>query len=87
MGRASRKIPQEDHGPAGRAGTSLVKLSVGKDGVAVIRFEGSDGLNFPGPADIACLLESVDKVAGNPSARALILAGGRISRRVRISPK
>jgi phenylpropionate dioxygenase-like ring-hydroxylating dioxygenase large terminal subunit len=54
----------------------LVKLGVGKDGVAVIRFEGSDGLNFLGPADIACLLEFVDKVAENPSARALILAGG-----------
>ena len=73
MGRANRKKQQKDHGPAGRA---LVKLGVGKDGVAVIRLEGSDGLNFLGPADIACLLELVDKVAENPSARALILAGG-----------
>lgn len=73
LGRANRKKQQEDHGPAGRA---LVKLGVGKDGVAVIRLEGSDGLNFLGPADIACLLELVDKVAENPSARALILAGG-----------
>ncbi|MEK7373920.1 MAG: enoyl-CoA hydratase/isomerase family protein, partial [Thermodesulfobacteriota bacterium] len=76
MGRANRKKRQEDHGPTGRAGTSLVKLGVGKDGVAVIRLEGSDGLNFLGPADIARLLEFVDRVAENPSARALILAGG-----------
>ena len=76
LGRANRKKPQENHGPAGRAGTSLVTLGVGKDGVAVIRLEGPDGLNYLGPADIACLLELVDKVAGNDSIRALMLAGG-----------
>ena len=71
-----RKKPQENHGPAGRAGTSLVTLGLGKDGVAVIRLEGPDGRNDLGPDDIACLLDLVDKVAGNPSARALILEGG-----------
>jgi len=76
LGRANRKKPQENHGPAGRAGTSLVTLDLGKDGVAVIRLEGSDGRNDLGPADIACLLEFVDKVAETPSARALILEGG-----------
>ena len=76
LGRSNRKKPQENHGPAGRAGTSLVTLGVGKDGVAVIRLEGSDGRNLLGPADIACLLELVDKVAETPSARALILEGG-----------
>ncbi|MBS1244153.1 MAG: enoyl-CoA hydratase/isomerase family protein, partial [Deltaproteobacteria bacterium] len=77
LGRANRKKQQQDdHVPAGRDGTSRVKLGVGKDGVAVIRVEGADGMTFLGPADIACLLESVDKVAENPSVRALILAGG-----------
>lgn len=60
----------------GRAGTSPVNLDVGKDGVAVIRIESPDGLNLLGPADIARLLELVDSVAKNRSARALILAGG-----------
>ena len=76
MSRVNRKKQQEDPVPAGRAGTSLVKPGVGKDGVAVFRFESPDGLNFLRPADIARLLEFVDRVAGNPSARALILEGG-----------
>ena len=76
MGRANRKKQQGDQGQAGRAGTSLVKMDVGKDGVAVIRLESPDGLNFLGPAHIARLLEFVDRVAESRSARALILAGG-----------
>ena len=76
MSRVNRKKQQEDHGPTGRAGTSPAKPGLGKDGVAVFRFESPDGLNFLGPADIARLLELVDRVAGNSSARALILEGG-----------
>ena len=76
MSHVNRKKQQEDHVPAGRAGTSLKKPGLGKDGVAVFRFGSPDGLNFLGSADIARLLEFVDRVAGNSSARALILEGG-----------
>ena len=76
MSRVNRKKQREDPGPAGRAGTSLANPGLGKDGVAVFRFESPDGRNVLGPADVARLLEFVDRVAGNASARALILEGG-----------
>ncbi len=52
-------------------------LDIGKDGVAVIRLESRDERNFLGPPGLDDLLESVDRVAKNRSARTLILAGGR----------
>jgi enoyl-CoA hydratase/carnithine racemase/acyl-coenzyme A synthetase/AMP-(fatty) acid ligase len=55
---------------------SRIDLEVEQDGVAVIRLASLDGRNVLGPADIARLIELVDRVAGDDSARALILAGG-----------
>ena len=55
---------------------SRIELDVGVDGIAVIRLASPDGLNSLGFADIARLVELVDRVAKARSARALILAGG-----------
>ena len=55
---------------------SRIELDVGGDGFAVIRLASPDGLNALGFADIALLIELVDRVAKDRSARALILAGG-----------
>jgi enoyl-CoA hydratase/carnithine racemase/acyl-coenzyme A synthetase/AMP-(fatty) acid ligase len=55
---------------------NLIELDVGKDGVASIRIESPNRLNFLGPSDIARLNELVDRVAGDDSTRGLILAGG-----------
>ncbi|MEK6779780.1 MAG: enoyl-CoA hydratase/isomerase family protein, partial [Candidatus Deferrimicrobiota bacterium] len=55
---------------------NLIELDVGKDGVASIRIESPNRLNFLGPSDIARLIELVDRVAGDGSTRGLILAGG-----------
>ena len=55
---------------------NLIELDVGKNGVASIRIESPNRLNFLGPSDIARLIELVDRVAGDGSTRGLILAGG-----------
>jgi len=52
------------------------ELNVGRDGIAVIRLGSPDGLNCLRLEDIARLIELVDRVAGDGSARALILRGG-----------
>lgn len=54
-----------------------VELDIGKDGVAVLRIESPDGRNSLGLSDIARFIELVDRVAGDGSVRALILAGGK----------
>ncbi len=53
-----------------------MELDVGTDGVSVIRLGSPDGLNSMGLEDIARFIELVDRVAGDGSARALILDGG-----------
>lgn len=52
-----------------------VDLDVGRDGIAVIQRTSPDGRNSFGMAEIARLIELVDRVAGDVSVRALILAG------------
>ncbi|PWB63282.1 MAG: 2-(1,2-epoxy-1,2-dihydrophenyl)acetyl-CoA isomerase, partial [Deltaproteobacteria bacterium] len=52
-------------------------LDVGRGGAAVLTLESPDGLNLLGPADIARLIDLVDRAAGNESIRALILTGGK----------
>ena len=55
---------------------SRADLDVGRDGVAVMRLGSPDGSGFLGVADIPRLIGIVDRVAGDGSIRALILAGG-----------
>jgi enoyl-CoA hydratase/carnithine racemase/acyl-coenzyme A synthetase/AMP-(fatty) acid ligase/NADPH:quinone reductase-like Zn-dependent oxidoreductase len=55
---------------------SRVELHVGEDRVAVIRLASPDGRNLLGVEDIARAAELVNRVAGDGSLRALVLAGG-----------
>jgi enoyl-CoA hydratase/carnithine racemase/acyl-coenzyme A synthetase/AMP-(fatty) acid ligase len=53
-----------------------VDLEIGGDGVGVLRLSSPDGRNVLGVAEIARLIEFVDRVAGDDAIRALLLAGG-----------
>ena len=53
-----------------------VELEIGGGGVAVMRLGSPDGLNSLGIPDIARFTELVNRVAGDDSIRALVLAGG-----------
>lgn len=53
-----------------------VELEVGRDGVGVLRLSSPDGRNVLGVAEIARLVELVNRVAGDDAIRALVLAGG-----------
>jgi len=52
-----------------------VELEIGGGGVAVIRLGSPDGMNSLGIAEIARLIEIVDRVAGDDAIRALVLSG------------
>ncbi|HEU4949672.1 MAG TPA: enoyl-CoA hydratase/isomerase family protein, partial [Candidatus Deferrimicrobiaceae bacterium] len=53
-----------------------VELEIGGDGVAILRLGSPDGMNFLGVAEIARLIELVDRVAEDEAIRALVFAGG-----------
>ena len=53
-----------------------VELEIVGEGVAVIRLGSPDGMNSLGIAEIARLIEILDRGAGDGSVRALVLSGG-----------